>query len=179
MDLLSQHFVVISYLILTSIFASTVQKTIFLYSESHYSLRHTILARVSTLYSWSVSPSPCVWAGCGWKVRLLSCSGPGSGRPAWPGQSATQQSLDQARVFWCTLDFPPTPLHYTVSVLCNIAAFVTKSVSILYILHTRGSSTVHMSQVCCFYLNSFGERKDALNSIYNSSRQWMWLIMMF
>ena len=34
-----------------------------------------------------------------------------------------------------------------------------------------------MSQVCCFYLDSFGDRKDALNSIYESSRQWMWHMM--
>ena len=95
MDLLSQHFVVISYPILTSIFSSTVQRLIFLYSESHYSLRHTILSRVSAVYSWSLSPSPCVWAGCGWKVRLLSCSGPGSGRPA---------CLDRA---------PPSSSHWT------------------------------------------------------------------
>ena len=56
MDLLSQHFVVISYPILTSIFSSTVQRLIFLYSESHYSLHY------ATLY-WPVSPH-CIAGLC-------------------------------------------------------------------------------------------------------------------
>ena len=56
MDLLSQHFVVISYPILTSILSSTVQRLIFLYSESHYSLHY------AALY-WPVSPH-CIAGLC-------------------------------------------------------------------------------------------------------------------